>query len=180
MALYFVALIPLTTLRKEIKALKNEIKINTGAEKALNAPAHITLQRPFKRTAEFEGKLISHLKLFASLQNSSIVSLTGFDSFEPRVIFVDVQNSNEIQKLHIGLNSVLLDELGFEKKEISTNIHPHITIATRDLSKEAFREVWPSYKDRKFKSEFRVKSIFLLKHNGKSWDVLQEFLFEQE
>jgi len=180
MALYFIALIPVPGLRKEIRSLKDEIKTVTGAKKALNSPAHITLQRPFKRIIEFEEKLISKLKLFAEAQYPFTVSLSGFDCFEPRVIFVAIQNSKEIQKLHTELNSFLLDYLDFETKEINTNIHLHITIATRDLNKNIFHKVWPRYKDRKFNRKFTVKSIFLLEHNGKSWDVIQEFLFEEE
>lgn len=180
MALYFIALIPHAALRKEIRALKDEININSGAKKALNSPAHITLQRPFKRDTKFEGKLISKLKLFAETHYSFTVSLSGFDCFEPRVIFVAIQNSEEIQKLHTELNSLLVDHLDFESKEISTNIHPHITIATRDLSKKSFCDVWPTYKDRKFIRAYTAKSIFLLKHNGKSWNILQEFLFKED
>lgn len=177
MDLYVIVLIPNLDLRKEIKVLKNEIKTNTGSKKALNSPAHITIQRPFRREVEFEEKLIHSLNVFASIQDLFTVTLAGFDCFEPRVIFVNVKKSKEIQKIHTELNSVLLDQLGFAHKEISLEIHPHITIANRDLSKRAFYKVWPTYKDRKFKAEFKVKSIFLLKHNGSSWDIFREFLF---
>jgi len=54
-----------------------------------------------------------------------------------------------------------------------------MTIATRDLNKGKFYKVWPTYKNRRYHGEFTVKSIFLLKHNGTSWDILQEFLFEE-
>jgi 2'-5' RNA ligase len=90
MDLYFVALIPHLALRKEIKALKKEIHTNTGAKKALNSPAHITIQRPFKRDNCFEDNLVSSLKLFASNQKSFVITLsrcTGISIFkkaEPR------------------------------------------------------------------------------------------------
>ncbi|MEN8187723.1 MAG: 2'-5' RNA ligase family protein, partial [Bacteroidota bacterium] len=168
---------PHSALRNEIRSLKEEIKKYTGAKKSLNSPAHITIQRPFRKDSEFEVKLINDLQLFAAKQKSFTVNISGFGCFEPRVIFIDVLVSKEIQELHTGLNSVLLDQLGFENKEINKNIHPHITIATRDLSKSAFDKVWPSYQKRKFDTEFTVKSIFLLKHNGKFWDVIQEFSF---
>jgi len=179
MDLYFIALIPHQALRAEISALKNEIFNNTGSKKALNSPAHITLQRPFRRNHEFEVNLISCLKLFASKQKSFKISLSGFDYFEPRVIFVDVLKSKELNILQTNLNLVLLDQLAFEQKELNVHIHPHMTIATRDLSKNAFYKVWPTYKNRRYHGEFTVKSIFLLKHNGTSWDILQEFLFKE-
>jgi len=179
MDLYVIVLIPNLELRKEIKLLKNEIKTRTGSKKALNSPAHITIQRPFRRDIVFEDNLINKLNVFAACQETFIVNLSGFDCFEPRVIFVDIKKSKEIQKLHIELNNVLLGQLDFELKEISLDIHPHITIANRDLSKSNFYKVWPSYNDREFEAEFKVKSIFLLKHNGSSWDTFREFLFDK-
>jgi 2'-5' RNA ligase len=178
MDLYFVALIPHLALRKEIKALKKEIHTNTGAKKALNSPAHITIQRPFKRDNCFEDNLVSNLNLFAAKQKSFVITLSGFDCFKPRTIFVDVQESPFLKKLNQEINSVLFDELDFDQKELSTNINPHITIATRDLNKKEFFRVWPTYKNRVFDAKFMVKSIFLLKHNGKNWDIIQEFLFK--
>ena len=178
MSLYFITLIPDLSLRKEIKALKDEIYTNTGAKKALNSPAHITIQRPFRRDDDFEDLLVSNLNLFASGQKSFKVKLSGFNCFKPRTIFVDVIASQELNKLHQELNSLLTDQLAFEQKELSKNTTPHVTIATRDLDKKEFYRVWPTYKNRVFNAKFTVRSIFLLKHNGKNWDTIQEFLFK--
>lgn len=178
MDLYFIALIPNHTLRKEIYALKEDLFTNTGAKKAMNSPAHITIQRPFRRDDSFENKLVSSLKQFAEKQNSFKISLSGFGCFEPKTIFIDVLESQELMKLHQELNSFLSDLLKYESKELNTNIKPHITIANRDLDKKEFYRVWLEYKTRIFNAEFSVKSIFLLKHNSKNWDIIQEFLFK--
>jgi len=178
MDLYFIAIIPHLTLRKEIFSLKEEIFTNTGAKKAMNSPAHITIQRPFRRDRAFEEILTSHLELFAKKRNSFKISLSGFSCFEPRTIFLDVKESQELAQLHQELNSVLIDSLKFESKELNTNITPHITIANRDLNKKEFYRVWPTYKNRLFNAEFTVISVFLLKHNGRNWDIIQEFLFK--
>jgi len=52
-----------------------------------------------------------------------------------------------------------------------------ITLATRDLNLELFTKIWPQFKNKNFKSKFLVNSIFLLKHNGKYWDIFKEFNF---
>lgn len=179
MDLYFIALIPHPALSKEIRALKDEIYKNTGAKKAFNAPAHITIQRPFRRADTFENKLKDTLKLFAAGQNSFSIALSGFGCFEPRVIFVDVLKTTALLRLHADLYTVLSDDLDFKPKEMNETIHPHVTIATRDLNKSSFYKVWPTYKDREFENEFTAKSIFLLKHNGKIWEILDEFLFKK-
>jgi 2'-5' RNA ligase len=178
MDLYFIAVLPHLALRKEILSLKEEIFANTSAKKAINSPAHITIQRPFRRDRAFEEILTSHLELFAKKQNSFKISLSGFGCFDPRTIFVDVKESQELVNLHQELNFVLLDSLKFELKELNTNITPHVTIANRDLNQKEFYRVWPTYKNRVFNAEFTVKSIFLLKYNGRNWDIIQEFLFK--
>jgi 2'-5' RNA ligase len=71
----------------------------------------------------------------------------------------------------------MLAELHFTRGEIMQDIHPHITIATRDLTPAAFDEVWPEIKGEEFRASFNVNSIFLLKHNGRDWDVYDEFPF---
>jgi len=178
MDLYFIALLPHIALRKEIHVLKEEIFINTGANKAMNSPAHITIQRPFRRYDSFESKLISSLKQFAEKQKSFTISLSGFGCFQPRTIFIDVLESQELIKLHQQLNTFLFGQLNIEKKELSKNMTPHITIANRDLNEMNFYKVWPTYKNRVFNAEFTAKSLFLLKHNGIKWDIIQEFLFK--
>ena len=48
--LYFIALIPHTGLREEIREIKERMRDEYGAGHALKSPAHITLQMPFKRS----------------------------------------------------------------------------------------------------------------------------------
>jgi len=75
---------------------------------------------------------------------------------------------------------VLEHRLGFSRKEMMEEIHPHMTIATRDLSKKMFHKAWPEFKDREFKASFTADSLHLLKHSGKQWEFFREFSFEGE
>ena len=178
MALYLIALIPNLDLRNRIEALKLEIREKFGVKHALKSPAHITLQKPFKRIQEDEPILIRSLQKFASGQTSFQVDLSGFGCFPPRVLFVNIKNHKKIISLHAQLNKLLIETLGFKEEETNQNIHPHITIATRDLSEKDFKRVWKEFETRVFETSFLVKSIFLLKHNGKIWDIFQEFQFD--
>lgn len=180
MKLYFIALIPHEMLREEIKQLKEEMKERFNAKHALKSPAHITLQMPFKWKEEEENRLISSLEKFATGQSSFTATLNGFGHFSNRVIYVNVEKPKPIISLHAQLKGILVNELSFQKHEITADIHPHMTIATRDLSKPAFREAWPEFQQREFQGSFLVKSLFLLKHNGKHWDVYREFPFIDE
>lgn len=175
--LYYIGLIPHFKLREEIKVIKEELMVHFNTKSALKSPAHITLQKPFKLIDSKEHFLIKTLKEFANQQNQFNIKLNGFGCFTPRVIFIDITNHKPILNIHSELKKVLFHELEFKENEISSKIHPHITIATRDLSKENFDKAWPVFEFREFKASFLVHSLFLLKHNGRFWDIYKEFPF---
>ena len=74
---------------------------------------------------------------------------------------------------------VLEARLEFNSKVLTHQLHPHMTIATRDLSEEAFEQAWPQYESKEFNASFEAKSLFLLKHNGQHWNIYKEFCFGQ-
>ena len=175
--LYFLALVPDKELRAKVKTLKEEINDKYNASHALKSPVHITLQMPFRRNKNPEQTIIQTLESFSKEQTSFEILLEGFDCFAPRVIFVRIKNHNPIISLHKKLNKVLRDRLAFNSKVLTHQLHPHMTIATRDLSEEAFGLAWPLYETKKFSASFKAKSFFLLKHNGQHWNIYKEFPF---
>lgn len=177
--LYLIALIPDVKLRERVRNLKQEMKDRFNASHALKAPAHITLQMPFRRDESFESDLTDELKRFASTRPSFSVDIHGFDSFPPRVIFLKVMNHLPIKELHKNLNVHLTHHLNFTRKELNDEIHPHMTIATRDLSKKMYHKAWPEFRERSFEASFTADRLHLLKHNGKHWELFGEFLFEE-
>jgi 2'-5' RNA ligase len=54
--------------------------------------------------------------------------------------------------------------------------HPHLTLAFRDLKKPAFYKAWQEFKEKKCEATFSVTEIVLLKHNGKIWNVYNNFI----
>ncbi|MFB6342854.1 2'-5' RNA ligase family protein [Saccharicrinis sp. FJH62] len=178
MNLYFIAVIPDEILMEKVKNMKREIQQRFNAKHALKSPAHITLQMPFKRNEEFEHELEEVLKNFATKQSSFKLHLKNLGCFKPRVIYIDVENPSPLQHLHAGLKKQLITKLSFDQKEVTQNVTPHMTLATRDLDAKEFYKAWPEYEKRTFNAEFNIESIFLLKHNGKFWDIYREFVFQ--
>ena len=176
--LYLIALVPGPGLRERVRSLNEEMRDRYGASHALKSPAHITLQMPFRRVVSEEPTLIKTLKTFASGQKPLKVRLSGFDCFPPRVLYVKIVNPELLAPLHKDLQEVLRKELGFPGKESNFRFHPHMTIATRDLTEEAFHEAWHEFSGRGFEATFEVRSLFLLKHNGRTWDLFREFPFK--
>ncbi len=175
--LYFLAIIPDEPLRVEVKALKEEIREHFGVKHALKSPAHITLIPPFKRELRHLTFLSDSLVRFAGNQIPFTVYLSRFGSFPTRVIYIDIVQPEPIIWLHSDLCKTLLDEFLFHPNELKGKFHPHMTLATRDLTPEAYQKAWPEYKNRIFNAKIDVKSVFLLKHNGKYWDIHREFCF---
>ena len=175
--LYFIAIIPNVALRTIVKEFKEEMSKQFNAKHALKSQAHITLQMPFKRYEKEEATLIEALENFSKNETKFEILLNGFDCFPPRVIFLKVENHKPIIGLHERLKKILIDNLDFDKNERTEKLHPHMTIATRDLKKEKFNLAWETFKEREFSVQFATSSIFLLKHNGKFWEIFREFQF---
>ena len=66
-----------------------------------------------------------------------------------------------------------LDNSGYKNR----GYHPHMTVAFRDLKPSAFRQAWEEFEGRELSHHFEVRSIVLLKHNGKDWEIFREFRF---
>ena len=175
--LYFIALIPGNELRDRVLAVKERMKALYNASHALKSPAHITLQMPFRRNSGDEPRMTETLRRFAAAEKPFELRLDGFGAFAPRVIYINITEPGPVRELHSRLKAVLSSELGLSPSELMNDVQPHITVATRDLTKTAFSQVWPEIRNEEFKATFTAGSIFLLKHNGKYWDIFKEFNF---
>lgn len=175
--LYLLAVLPPPPLREKVRELKVEMRNRFGAGHALKSPAHITLQMPFRLDPVKEPALLALLENWSRRQTLFPVKLDGFGAFPPRVVFIRVADHQPVSALENSLRMALAGESTLEVETAQRPFHPHMTIATRDLSEPAFHRAWAEYKDRPFEADFEVHSLFLLKHNGKVWEVYREFSF---
>lgn len=173
-ALYFAALLPPDEILEEIRQLKQEIKEKVGASHALKLPAHITLLPPFWLETEREKEIFEALKSAAKKTEAFQVELSDFGRFGQRVIFVKVGTPDPVIKLYHKLVDATHKIIPFKEG----SLHPHMTLATRDLTKERFLKIWPQFQDRSFQKSFSVRSLYFFRHNGKTWDIYREFSFE--
>lgn len=177
-SLYFIAVLPPEEIRDEIKSIKEEIKQKFDVKHALKLPAHITLQIPFRLVQEEEQNIISAIQNFIKTQAAFKTKLKNFNHFSNKVIFIPVSEPENFKLMHEKLQHSLLAVHEFKQNEIATKIHPHITLATRDLKRKKFPEIWKELEDRNFFAEFEVNSLVLFKHNGKVWQISKEFSFK--
>lgn len=173
--LYFIALIPPEDIQKDVINLKMHFKEQYNSKKALTSPPHVTLFPPFQ--CDQVDYLKEILEKVAANMEPVEVYQDGFGSFPPKVIYINVEKSEELQAIHEKVVQALANELDIPNDRYGDKPYsPHMTLATKDLTKENFKKAWPKFKDQPFQARWTADAISLLKHNGKYWEVLEEFM----
>ena len=127
--------------------------------------------------AEKEDNLISSLQNFSFEKEFQII-LSNFSCFEPRVIFIEVKQNNQLQELQHKLVHYVKKKLQlFNQSDDMRGFHPHVTIAFKDLKKPLFYKVWDDYKSKTLDATFNCESICLLKHLNDRWEIYKTFPF---
>jgi len=176
--LYFIAILPPENIKSEIKAFKEKIRKEHDVKHALKLPAHITIQIPFRFDQEDEGILLESIRTFSNKAVPFKVELDGFGRFSKNVIFVNVVEHQDFIKLHYQLQETLRSFIPLKSHEISSKIHPHLTIAVRDLKRSNFLPIWNEFEHKEYKNYFTARDLVLLKHNGHHWDIIKSFEFK--
>jgi 2'-5' RNA ligase len=177
-SLYFIALVPPEPIRSEVLAIKQTFATQYQSKAALRSPAHITLQMPFKMNDLKVHSLKLFLQTFSSTCEPFFLEIQDFSCFVPKVIFLDVKPSSSIVDLQKKLSRELQVNFQlFHSTHKNNGFTPHMTVAFRDLKPARFREAWEVYQKVKKHYAFEVDRLSLLKHNGRIWEIDQEFLF---
>ena len=85
-ALYFVALVPPTAVKEQVKNMKLEIKEKFQVAHALKLPAHITLIPPVWLSEDQETQFITLLRSVSQDYKSFFIALSDFGHFIQRTI----------------------------------------------------------------------------------------------
>ncbi|GIV30925.1 MAG: hypothetical protein KatS3mg029_0276 [Saprospiraceae bacterium] len=176
MPLYFIAVLPGEEIQQEVMAFKQYCCTHFGACHALKSPPHITLVPPHRWAEEVLPQLEEVLDLFALGQEPFEVELQDFAAFAPRVIYVDVSPNPSLRALHRHLLAKLERSMEF-RDERAHRFHPHMTIAHRDLDRQAFRRAWAHFSLVEYRRRFTVDQLVLLEHRDKRWHIRRAFPF---
>ncbi len=175
LSLYFIALLPPEPFRQFAWKWKEYFRDQYKSKASLNSPPHITLHMPFKLKPKREAELITSLQRVADNFNPLMVELEGFGAFPPRVIFIDVEKSSELDELQQAIKRQMkLDFQVFNANYQDKPFHPHMTLAFRDLRKAQFQQAWEEFQYKEVHYTWESTQFTLLKHNGHHWDIFQE------
>lgn len=170
--LYFLAIVPPLPLKNELQLLKTSFAEKYNCKAALKSPPHITLHMPFRFQEKKEDILLEHLNKLTGITPFP-VHLNNFGCFSPKVIYVKVENTSQLNllfdKLQFTMKGLNVFNAGYKNR----GFNPHLTIAFRDLKKSVFPMAWDTYKNETYSENFLVENFMLLKHNGKHWEEFQ-------
>lgn len=168
--LYFVAIIPPEPIYAQVVSFKEDMAQRFGSKAALKSPPHITLHMPFRFREDREQDLIATLeRAMTDFQPFELVH-QGFAAFEPRVIYVDVNDSEPLHAFRAHVVSAMRQQLKLLNADYKDRpFNPHMTIAFRDLKKPAFFQAWADYQAKPFQASWMVQELVLLKHTGTKW-----------
>ncbi len=172
----FLALLPPPDLQEQVTAIQQQIAEQFASRAALRSPPHITLVPPFEWPTAELAALTGSLEEFAKEQAPVAVELRGFGAFPPRVIYIHVEPSPELQRLQTQVQHHMNLLLKPEPSPVPPRpFVPHITVAFRDLRPAQFRAAWPQFQIRPFQGSFLASALTLLIHDSKRWQVFAEF-----
>ncbi len=173
---FFIALIPPEPLFQQIHQLKVFCFDHFQTKAALRSPPHLTLHMPFLWPLKKVNELVSSFSLLAKGLTPVTVHLNGFGSFPPRVIYLNVSRSPELNYFQQKIIRHCRQSLNlFNADYRDLPFHPHITIAFRDLKKKRFPEAWQEFSSKEFTGRFEANAFSLLKHDGKEWKDFERF-----
>jgi len=177
-SLYFIAIVPPQPYFQQILDWKNYFAENHHSKGALRSPPHITLHMPFKWQEKREGEIHKFLRSIVIDQEVFSIQLKNFSAFEPRVIYIDVVENQELGVLQKKVAENARKSLGiFNDDYKNRGFSPHVTVAFRDLKKPEFYNAWQTFKNKEFEATFNVEDLCLLKHNGRNWEINKQYAF---
>ena len=178
--LYFIAIVPPSPIYEEALEQKAYFKSKYNSKASLNSPPHITLHMPFRWSEQHEEELACHLKSFADENSPVTIQLKDFSSFPPRVIFINVVITPELENLQKNMQRYFKRQLNiFNANYKELPFHPHLTLAFRDLKKPNYQKAWEEFVTKNYQATFVASSLTLLKHSGSVWEVHKEFILRQ-
>src|SRR5688572_11557539 len=179
--LYFIAIIPPSPIYEEALDQKMYFKEKYNSKASLNSPPHITLHMPFRWMEQAEEDLAVHVEKFAAENTPVPIWLNGFASFPPRVIFINVEITQEIRRLQKNLEQYFKRNLNlFNANYKELAFHPHLTLAFRDLKKPNYHKAWAEFAVKDYQANFCANKIALLKHSGSVWEVYREYTLQKQ
>ncbi len=173
-SMFFVAVHCPAVVDGKIQKHKLWMRDHFGCTVALKSAAHITLVTPFWLKNDSEQSLIDTLQSFHTDHLPVEIQLQDFSHFSNRVIFVTVNENQQLGALRKETEDHFIQSFPNTIKPDGRPFHPHITIANRDMKPGDFIIAWEHFSKEHFEENFRATTVSLLKLTAEKWTVIAE------
>lgn len=173
-SMFYIAVLCPQEINRKVHQYKLWMREHFGCIVALKSPAHITMIAPFWLPNEEEDSLIKTFNNFQPELSPVEISLNNFAHFSNRVIFVSVNENQQLTTLQKKVEEHFILQFSRNIKAEQRPFHPHITIANRDIKPGDFNKAWQYFSKQKLDESFTSNSISLLKLSPGKWNVIAE------
>ncbi len=161
----------------EIRKFQAEIEVKEKINKALRIPVHITLIPPFY-TGEDDLLDLAHCLSRARQDYLPMrIEARNFGVFLPRVVFVDVVRSPELVFLQNDLQERLQEDAFIEAEKQYREYRPHITIASKSLTKKLFAKAWEKFSYMHYDASWVAEEFIRYQHIDGIWVEKESYPF---
>lgn len=171
--MYYVAIVCPKEIDEKVYQFKEWMRKQFGCMVALKSPGHITLIPPFWMDEAREDELRATLQQLCGHETVT-VEMNGFSHFGDRVLFILVNENEQLTALKNKTEAYFLQNLNGIIKKDERPFHPHVTIANRDVSPSTFVKAWAHFSKEKFESSFNADKVSVLKLNSGKWEVIDD------
>jgi 2'-5' RNA ligase len=175
---FLIALLP----PQEIQDYASQVIAELGDRyrtRTSNAPPHITVQPPFVYELAEIAAVEQYLTQFAERRSPVPITLSGFGAFAPRVLYIQVAKTPELLTLQADLAADLNHHLQItDPKSKTRSYSPHLTVASRQLTRQSFQQAWAELQPRPVEFTFVSDRLTLLIHTGRCWQIQSNFCFQ--
>jgi 2'-5' RNA ligase len=138
-------------------------------------PPHLTLKAPFDWPEEKEEVVKQALKEKAEKSTIIPIELSGFGHFGRRTIFIKAKYPPELKmSIKKMRNRLRREEIEITKSDRKLNLHSSVA---RFLELDQFYQIWHFVRQFKIKEVIEYNHFTLLKHDGKKWQLSEQFFF---
>ncbi len=172
---FFIALLPPRDVQAYAETVIQELGQRYQSGTSKSSP-HITLQPPFQWSFSGFPSLESHLAEFADQHTPIPIQLDGFGAFAPCVLYINVVRTSELLAQQAALSKGLGVELGIVDPQAKNRpFVPHLTVASRNLTRQTFHQAWADLQPRSVQFEFVVDRLSLMVYQAQRWQIQTEF-----
>ncbi|WP_188653594.1 2'-5' RNA ligase family protein [Yeosuana aromativorans] len=170
---YNIRIVPTNSTYDDIFGFKKQFITKYGNHPLSNSNPHITLAQ-FDMDYQYHDKLINFFTQLAYNKTFNL-SIEGFKVF-PKLLFLDVPVTKEINLIHEQLKTIWVRDLHFKSSLLKISKTPHITIS-KTFDKATLEASFDFFSKMGYANTFEVNHLILTSREpSKTWDWEQKII----